>query len=186
MTTKVSSNDQLETALVTTGTSPAFEITKPGETTLKDNEYFLVNFHDNASSAVTIDVNSVGAKALEDEAGDPVATIVADQDYRIKRDVSKDAFVVVGSIGGGGGSTSTGNEYLILSDTLTGLTPVDIVDSRITSITPYIVFCASQPAGIITKTLTNGQLTLVSDDAGDTMNFQVLFWNIGPSRQYMK
>ena len=186
MTTKVWSQDQLETAFITTGTSPDFEIAKPWETALQDNEYFLVNFHDDASAAVTIDVNSQWAKALEDEDGNPVDTITADQDYRIKRDVSKDAFVVVGSIGGWTTGTS-GNQYLLLTGTMAGTPPeVDITDSRITDITPYLVFFETQPVGNITRTLTSGNLNIASDDNADTLDVTVVFWDIGPAREYMK
>lgn len=61
---------------------------------------------------------------------------------------------------------------------MTGVTPVDVVDTRITDITPYLVFYETEPVGQITRTLTNGQLEIVSDSALDTMDFRVLFRNI--------
>jgi len=69
---------------------------------------------------------------------------------------------------------------------MNGVNPVDVIDSRITDITPYLVFYETQPAGTVTRTLTNGQLELQSDNPADTMDFRVLFRDIGPGRQYMK
>lgn len=77
------------------------------------------------------------------------------------------------------------NSYIIEDQTMDGLTPVTIVDSRITDVTPYNVYFETAPAGTITKTLTNGQLELVSDYAGDTMDFRVIFFDIGPGKQYL-
>lgn len=81
-----------------------------------------------------------------------------------------------------------GNNYLILTGTMAGTPPeVDITDTRITDTTPYLVFYETQPVGNITRTLTNGNLNISSDDDADAgLDVKVLFWNIWPSRQYMK
>jgi hypothetical protein len=55
---------------------------------------------------------------------------------------------------------------------------VDIADTRITDTTPYLVFYETEPVGQITRTLTNGNLNIVSDDNADTLDVKVLFWNI--------
>ena len=100
-----------------------------------------------------------------------------DTAYMVMYNDNLGKMVVIGSLNGGGTNTSSDN-YLILNTTLAGTTPVDIVDTRITDITPFMVYPISQPAGVITPTLTNGQLELVSSDAGDTMDVYVVFWNI--------
>ena len=67
--------------------------------------------------------------------------------------------------------------YEIFDSTMTGLTPVDIVDARIDVDTPYNIYYETQPAGTITRTEIGGKITLVSDNAGDTMNFRIIcFW----------
>ena len=82
---------------------------------------------------------------------------------------------------------SIGNNYLILPWSMTWTPPeVDIIDTRITDTTPYLVFFATQPVGTITKTLTNGNLNIASDNNSDTLAVKVLFRNIGPARNYMK
>jgi hypothetical protein len=55
---------------------------------------------------------------------------------------------------------------------------VDIADTRITDVTPYLVFFETQPVGNITKTLTNGNLNIASDDNADTLDVKVVFRNI--------
>lgn len=87
----------------------------------------------------------------------------------------------------GSSATDIGNNYLILTWTMVGTPPeVDITDTRITDTTPYLVFFETQPVGNITRTLTNGNLNIASDDNADTLDVNVLFWNIWPARQYMK
>ena len=67
--------------------------------------------------------------------------------------------------------------YEILSGTMSGLTPVKVIDSRISVDTPYNIYFETQPAGHISRTTIWGKITLVSDDAGDTMNFKIVaFW----------
>lgn len=55
---------------------------------------------------------------------------------------------------------------------------VDIADTRITDTTPYIVFYETQPVGNITRTLTNGNLHIESDDNADTLDVKVVFMGI--------
>lgn len=79
------------------------------------------------------------------------------------------------------------NNYLILTGTMAGTPPdVDITDTRITDTTPYLVFFETQPVGNITRTLTNGNLHIESDDNADTLDVKVVFMGIWPARQYMK
>jgi hypothetical protein len=71
------------------------------------------------------------------------------------------------------------NNYLILTGTMAGTPPdVDITDTRIVVDTPYLVFFETPPVGNITRTLTNGNLNVASDDNADTLDVKVLFWNI--------
>lgn len=87
----------------------------------------------------------------------------------------------------GSGATDIWNNYLILTWAMAGTPPVvDIADTRITDTTPYLVFYETEPVGQITRTLTNGNLNIVSDDNADTLDVKVLFWNIWPARNYMK
>lgn len=87
----------------------------------------------------------------------------------------------------GSGATDIGNNYLILTGTMAGTPPeVDIADTRITDTTPYVIFYETQPVGNITRTLTNGNLHIASDNNADTLDVRVVFMGIWPARQYMK
>jgi len=55
---------------------------------------------------------------------------------------------------------------------------VDIADTRITDTTPYLVFYETEPVGQITRTLTNGNLHIASDNNADTLDVKVVFMGI--------
>lgn len=85
-----------------------------------------------------------------------------------------------GDAGSGGWAVT----YEIFDGTLTGLTPVDISDIRIDVDTPYNIYYETQPAGTITRTTTGGNIQLVSDNAGDTMNFRIVAFGFGSNSGY--
>ena len=62
---------------------------------------------------------------------------------------------------------------------MTGTPPeVDIADTRITDTTKYVIFYETQPVGNITRTLTNGNLHIASDNNADTLDVKVVFMGI--------
>jgi len=68
--------------------------------------------------------------------------------------------------------------YDIFDSSLNWLTTVVINDSRITEDTPFNVYFESEPTGNITKEAHNWNITIVSDDASDTMAFRVVAFNM--------
>lgn len=126
--------------------------------------------------------STAGVSAYSAKPSQLVASNSPIDEYVPKKKAGVDQFERVPMTGG----TELPSNYLLLTDTLTGTTPLDIVDTRILVDTPYLLFYETQPAGNITRTLTNGQLAIVSDNAGDTMDVTVVFFGIGPGRQYMK
>jgi len=106
-------------------------------------------------------------------------------DYIIKKKAGVDQFEWIPNTWGGW--NWEWNQYLVLDWTLAGWTPTKVfTDSRITDVTPYLLFWATQPVGTITKTLVNGSLTISSSNGADTLYVKVVFLDIWPSRQYIK
>ena len=74
--------------------------------------------------------------------------------------------------------------YVIQDSTMTGTTPLVITDTRISTQTPYNIYYTSNPVWHITRTLANWSLTLVSDNAANTMAIRIIFFEMGTGKQY--
>lgn len=91
MWTKTQAKDIKNTAFLTTGTAPDYELTIPRETSYADmdRQEFLVNFHSAGSWTITLNINWLWAK----DTG--LTAVNADDYYTFVYDLSQDIFDVV-------------------------------------------------------------------------------------------
>jgi len=76
--------------------------------------------------------------------------------------------------------------YDVVSDTMTGVTPVVISDARIQTDTPFNIYFDTQPVGNITRTLAAWSISIVSDNALDVMGFTLVIFGFGNKTTYVQ
>lgn len=166
-------------AIATTGTID-YSLAVPWYSAYAENDVLLIAPNFTSGTNPNLNINGLGNVVIS-----TTTWLQAGKVYLIA--YKSGQRILVAGESGWSPLTDIYNNYLVLTDTMAGTPPeVDIADTRITDTTPYVIFYETQPVGNITRTLTNGNLHIESDDNADTLDVKVVFMGIWPARQYMK
>ena len=113
---KYAKDSDINSVYTTTNSGNVYSVTIPNITSLDDGHLYVIKFNAASTGAVTLNINSLGAKSIIDYSGSAVTDVRANLIVNLRYEANTGSFILQGK-GGGGTVTS---DVLLSGYTATG------------------------------------------------------------------